>query len=238
MCLLIGLLLSIHLTLTNAIVDPASRLVSFVAPPPAYDLRNSGRLFGPKNQGACNSCYAMAATMSMEYWAGVQLPVQNIMDCSRSGQSPCKSGGMAIDVFTWAQRVNVHLTKKQYTGKDGICDTHKTNTYFKLNGVDEGRFVDGERLRYLVWTYGPIVASVQIPTKGLEGIDKVTRSLCLDAKRKANTISHSISIVGYDANDNFLAHDSSTGTYYWIEMLACELGSHVLYVTGGQLITL
>ena len=219
----------------SALVDPASRLVSFVAPPPAYDLRGSGRLFPPKHQGSCNSCYAMAATTSMEYWAGVELPVQNIMDCSRSGQSPCKSGGAAIDVFVWAQRENVYLIDKKYEERDGMCNREKTKTYFKLNGVDEERFIDSDRLKYLVWTYGPVVASIQMPANGFVENQKVTRAVCINAKRKSNTISHSISIVGYDASDNFLAQDSSTGKYYWIEMLSCELGSHVLYVTAGQL---
>ena len=224
-------------SLAAALVDPSSRLVSLVAPPPAYDLQNTGRLFPPKQQGACNSCYAMAATTSMEYWAGIELPVQNIMDCSRSGQSPCKSGGSAADVFVWAEREDVHLVGTKYTEKDGICDKQKTKVYFKLNGAGEERYIDNDRLRYLVWTYGPVVASVQIPADGFQDLSRVTRSTCLQSKRLSNTISHSISIVGYDANDFFLAQDSSTGSRYWIQMSACELGSHVLYVTGGHLIS-
>lgn len=205
--------------------DPRARATSMIAYSPVYDLRFSDRMFDPIHQGKCLSCFVMAPTTSMEYWAGVPLPVQNIMDCSRKG-NPCRNGGESKAVLTWAMGNNIYLMNKDYEEKNLACDAQTTDVYFELDGFDERWDVDAHRLRYTVWTYGPVVATLtDLPQKNGAGAS------CSRAAQKP----HSVAIVGYDGDDNFLAKDSANGTYYWLPMGECGLGKHVLYVTGGRL---
>ena len=216
--------------------DPAARATSVVAPPPVYDLRDSKRLFPVIPQGKCNSCFAMAATTSMEYWAGTRLPVQNIMDCSRSGRNaPCKSGGAAKQMLAWAEKNKIYLVDKKYQEIDMICDRNEEDLFFQVKNFDGRPFVDAERLRYLVWTYGPVVAPIHI-APGAQPAENGFLNSCDVSHSVQHSVSHSVAVIGYKATDDtFIVQDSASGTRYWMAHGSCGLGNNVLYITAAHL---
>lgn len=194
--------------LCSSFFDPAVRSLSDVSRPPLLDLRQSRRVFSPVDQGECNLCFAAAANTAFEYWAGTQLSLQHMLDCSRpAGHSACKSGGDVDRLMRWAlnEGVPILTQKAPSVFADGICNTcdacdaHPSDVVFQLEDFGFEAGVSVGRLEELLWKYGPVV------TNAVVAIDESVVENDLVCKRIGTR--HSVSVVGY-TDTHFIVKNS------------------------------
>lgn len=103
---------------------------SGAALPESVDWTVEGAVTRPKNQAQCGSCWAFSATGALEgAWklasgALVSLSEQQLVDCSKDGNSGCQGGSMEA-AFQFESRTSVCTEDSYpYKAKNGVC--HQT----------------------------------------------------------------------------------------------------------------
>lgn len=163
-----------------------------------------------RNQGACGSCWAVAATGALEMHAekshgfGQKLSHQQLVDCTPNprhcgGTGGC-DGATAELAFQFAREKGISA-EDAYQSSDGSCNT-KAPAAFKI-----GRFVSlpenkGSHLLHALATHGPVVVSAD--GSGWFSYSSGVFSGC----NKDSVVNHAILGVGY-------GNDPESKKDYW-----------------------
>ena len=135
------------------------------------------------------------------------------------------------NVFQWAltHPVYVHPRKSRFTGRDGRCERPlRPQVYLQVEAFESERFGGIQRLKELVWRYGPVVVAVNAERRDTEE----GYIVC------GGAAAHSVTIVGY-SGDVFMIKNSWGTTwgnkgFAKLNTRECKLGT-IHYVTRAHL---
>lgn len=134
------------------------------------DWRDKGYVTDVKNQGACGSCYAFAATGSLEgQWFSthaelVSLSEQQIVDCSRRyGNLGC-NGGWYHDAWEYLKDAQGSESEDgyPYKARQGRCAFDRSDVVAECKGTVEINANDENALKEAVATVGPIAVAIEV----------------------------------------------------------------------------
>jgi cathepsin L len=184
--------------------------------PTSVDWRTKNVVTPVKNQGACGSCWAFAATEEIESvvaQATGKLPVlspQNVVSCT---PNPQKCGGTGGCSGATAELAFQYVASKgiasnadyPYRGVTGTCDETIKKTAHITNFVKlpENNYT---ALMIAVATIGPIAVSVDAGPWG--GYGRGVFTGCPKPGQNVD-IDHAVQLVGYGT-------DSTSGKDFWI----------------------
>jgi len=106
-----------------------TKIVSDNENPTSFDWRTKGAITPVKNQGQCGSCWAFAATGTLEGWNFLKngalnsYSEQQLNDCSWDyGNQGC-NGGLAYWALSYTATWGIELENDYpYTAVDGTCN--------------------------------------------------------------------------------------------------------------------
>ena len=212
------------LCFASSFFDPVHRSQSSVPPPPMLDLRHSGRVFSPIDQGDCNQCFLTAPLVSFEYWSGTPLSLSCIGDVN----GYCGTGGYVERTFNWALRNTIPLSK----------DCTDTPVSFRVDAFEHVESPSVDAIKSLIWKYGPIVTNLRIDVDAAKHLNgDIDASYCADSR----TLKHSVAVVGYTSTHFIIKNSWGTnwndGGFGKIAKHTCGFGKNVWYVTLASLVT-
>jgi C1A family cysteine protease len=178
--------------------------------PAEFDLRKEAGSNCPpiKNQGGCGSCYAFAATTSIEFLLALkpksghsyQGPVspQELVDCSGGANQGCE-GGFPSSCFEYAQEYGLMSEKDYpYYGEQGYCeaesivDNSKIARFARVPQDSHNGLKNAIKNKNAV-SIGVEAGKLQYYKEGVFGKNK---NDC------GNQPNHAVVAVGYGGNDN------------------------------------
>ncbi|KAA3453114.1 zingipain-2-like [Gossypium australe] len=185
---------------------------SFSDVPTSIDWRKKGAVTPIKDQGKCGCCWAFSAVAAVEGIIQIKtgklisLSVQQLLDCSTNGGNQGCSGGWMMNAFEYISQ-NQGITTEEsypYQSMQGNCDTEK-----RINGVDV--IINGYQMvpRNDEQALLKVVANqpVSVAIEG-HGQDFKFYSGGVFTGNCGNTLSHAVTIVGYETSDE--------GLDYWL----------------------
>lgn len=207
--------------------------------PAQLDLRE--KMQPVKDQGDCGSCYVFAATAVLEWYAGVEISEQKLMDCSSSTNGPSYGcdGGWPETLFEYAQVNDVVRGKDQpYLAVNAPCNQTCGGSvshvqHYGMLDMDKDEKSE-TRIPYMLNTYGPVVVSIDVGTTELlmSYQDGVFPGIAC-----GNEVDHAVTIVGY-TEDYWIVRNSwsdkwGDGGYFYLErgVNACGVASTIGYVS-------
>ncbi|KAL3884394.1 hypothetical protein ACJMK2_024535 [Sinanodonta woodiana] len=180
--------------------------------PREVDWRRKGYVTPVKHQGVCGSCYAFAATGSLEgqhfrkTGKLVSLSEQNIVDCSlKQGNLGC-NGGRIDWSFTYIRSNNGIDTEEAYPyeGWVGPCRFRPSKVGATNRGYVDLPKNDEIALRHAVATIGPIAVAIDASSHDFRFYSHGVHDNPRCSKIHLN---HAVLVVGYSSRD---------GLDYWI----------------------
>jgi len=146
----------------------SASLQNSTANPPSVDWRTKNVVTPVKNQGGCGSCWAFAATETVESHHAIangkllQLAPQAMVDCVKNPQRCGGTGGCEGATeelgFDLAVKKGLPLESDlRYTGQDGKCKTYKPAV--KATGYTKLKTNDAAALETALATIGPIAVT-------------------------------------------------------------------------------
>ncbi|KAJ8599204.1 hypothetical protein CTAYLR_006371 [Chrysophaeum taylorii] len=193
--------------------NPAPPKIAATELPSAVDWRNSSVVTAVKDQGSCGSCWAFAATETLESAIALAtstlltLAPQVFVDCAANpkdcgGTGGC-SGATAEIAYATAMQYGVfNESQVPYEGDDETCDLASKQAVGNVTGYVRLPRNDYVALMTAVATIGPIAVSVDASWTGYEeGI--------FPASDGGTTIDHAVQLVGY-------GFDAASGLGYWL----------------------
>ena len=186
---------------------------SLTSGPASVDWRTKGAVTPVKDQGACGSCWAFAATGALEgaYFLknGSQLSFseQHLVDCSwLQGNLGC-SGGLANRAFRyWEKKGFLKESDYEYTAKNGNCQYEKKKDLVvgKLSKFIQNGNTEDDLLESLVIAPTAVAVNATPLMKYSSGIYSDTTA----CPANFNDLNHAVLAVGYGAD--------SAGNKFWI----------------------
>ena len=208
--------------------------------PLTLDLRD--KLPSIKDQGNCGSCYIFAGVAVLEYYAGVSISEQKIMDCSSSENGPSYGcgGGWPENVFEYAKKAPVVLEKTQpYQEQNNPCNQTCSGSVVQVKrygSLDMEKDPDSElRIPYILNQYGPVVVAIDVGTTELlmsyqEGV--------FPGIACGKEVDHAVTIVGY-TEDYWIVRNSwseewGDNGYFYLErgVNACGVAETISYISS------
>jgi len=134
------------------------------------DWRDKGYVTDVKNQGQCGSCYAFAATGSLEgqwFSTHAELPSlseQQIVDCSRRyGNLGCNGGWYSS---AWEYIKDAQGSESEdgypYQARQGHCRFERSDVVAQCKGTVEIAENDENALKEALSTVGPIAVAIEV----------------------------------------------------------------------------
>jgi len=188
----------------------APALKSSVALPSSVDWRTKGVVTPVKNQGGCGSCWAFAATETIESAIAMKggklqvLSEQNMVSCTPNPQECGGSGGCdgatAELGFAYVQKMGISSEATvPYRGITGKCV--ETTKAANITGFVKLPENDHDALLNAIATVGPIAITVAA-SEWLDFENGVFDGCVKDAD-----LDHGVQLVGYG---------TESGTDYWL----------------------
>jgi len=183
--------------------------VSLSDVPNDIDWRTKGVVTKVKNQGGCGSCWAFAATETIESGVAIAtgklltLSEQNMVSCTKNprhcgGTGGCQGATAELGIDYVAQKGISDESTYPYRGITGTCK--ETTKAAHVGGFHKLKENDHDDLLKAVGSIGPIAISVCADFADYEnGVYDDCKAGCV--------IDHGVQAVGYG---------SSAGTDYWL----------------------
>merc|ERR1711963_934066 len=216
--------------------------------PAAYNSITEGLVTSPKNQGACGSCAAFAATGLHETsmvkagatLSGLDLSEQYLVDCAYSTNGANGCNGAWPHIYSkWFHEdggVGLHETGYPYLGRNPKlnCDTAgslpKWSSGAKVSNAQWDYSCTEDKLKQLVATKGAVAVAIYASDSGFGSYKSGVFDQCTDT-----TINHAVLAVGYgteNGKDYWLVKNSwgtNWGDGGYIKMLRgsnhCRIGN-------------
>jgi C1A family cysteine protease len=185
-------------------------LLSNVSAPTSVDWRATGAVTPVKDQGACGSCWAFAATGAIEginfieTGTLVSLSEQQLVDCSwYYGNMGC-NGGMMDRAYSYAKKNKLELESDYpYTASDGkTCKFDKTKGQVGTTGYKDVRADRPDQLLAAV-ALQPVSVAIEADTYVFQSY----ASGIIKSADCGQDLDHGVLLVGYG---------TEAGTDYWI----------------------
>eukprot|EP00124_Ichthyophonus_hoferi_P003877 Ihof_evm1s372 gene=Ihof_evmTU1s372 len=135
--------------------------------PRSIDWRDRNIVTRVKNQGQCGSCYAFAATGSLEGQYAkstgklVSLSEQQLVDCSIDyGNKGC-GGGLMDDAFRYLEQHGIEREDDyEYEAVERECRYNQSQTVIKVKGFVDIPFGDEQSLMHAIGKIGPVAVAI------------------------------------------------------------------------------
>jgi len=195
--------------------------------PNNFDWRDKNAVMPVRNQAQCGSCWAFAATASLEGALAIKqdkheyISPQQMVDCATGeyGKSPYPNngcnGGLMESAFTYSSRIGyLPESKYPYQGREQNCSLElnsKLNDYVKKTAgcsyiSNTGNVEDDiKETQAALYTHGPLAVALDANKLSFRlyksGI--YYEEDCSDEK-----LSHAVTLVGYGENITNLVIDA------------------------------
>lgn len=173
--------------------------------PDHLDWRTKNVLSAVKDQGQCGSCWAFAATETLESAYALKtgdlevLAPQELVDCDK--QSFGCQGGYPDKALVYIENHGLELESDYpYTARDGSCKAKDTK--YKLDKCFDVASND-EKLLQDALTHGPLVVLIEADQR----IFQFYQSGIIPAKSCGQNLDHAVQLVGYGTEN---------GMDYWL----------------------
>ena len=160
------------------------------------DWRTKGVINKVKNQGQCGSCWAFAATCTIEAAHAISsgtllsLSEQQVVDCDKTSDG-C-DGGLAQRAFKFLESTAQDLESEyRYHAKDGTCDRSKTG-HVKVKTYKDVTKHSGDHLKAAIMET-PVAVSVEADKNAFQRY----KSGILNSRLCGENTDHAITAVGY-----------------------------------------
>jgi len=186
--------------------------------PEAVDWRNQSIVTPVKNQLECGSCWAFAATGSLEGQHAlaakelVSLSEQNLVDCSKDyGNDGCK-GGLMTYAYKYIKENNGIDTEESYpyVGKDQNCTFNASTVGATVTGYVEVPSGNEDALQNAVATVGPVAVAIDASHSSFHFYET---GVYYERHCSSHRLDHGVLAVGYGVTAN---ESSTTDTEYWL----------------------
>jgi len=174
----------------------------------------SGVVTPVKNQGQCGSCWAFAATGSLEgQWMlrkrhAVSLSEQQLVDCSKNfGNNGCH-GGMMDRAYHYIRYAGGIQSERDYPyrGYDDYCHFKRSQAVATVRGIHDIRSGDERELTQAVQTVGPVAVAIMVTSN----FQRYSHGVLVDPTCNSYSINHGVLVVGFGT-------DSGAGDYYIVK---------------------
>ncbi|GIY89288.1 cathepsin K [Caerostris extrusa] len=200
--------------------------------PERMDWRENGFVTPVKNQGDCGSCWAFAATGSLEGQHArktgklVSLSEQNLVDCTK-GNDGCGGGYVAL-AFHYIKNnkgIDTEISYPYAAKDENAISKFHSGGYMRLCGSSKG---DEEALKVAVATVGPISVSIAAAS---DMFDYSKNGIYDSNKCKNDTksLNHAVLAVGYGTEN---------GKDYWLVKNSWELALVTMDISKWQEISI
>ena len=215
---------------------PASSLPSHV------DWRSAGVVSTIKDQGHCGSCWAFAATATLESHVAIKTGLlnelspqqfvecaQNLNHCGGTGGCAGSTAELAWDYLAKSGTGMFGSFQYPYTSWSGLetypscglaADPEKQKALGMsplayVSGFVSARGVDADFLMNAVATVGPV--AVNVAATGMHSYTSGVYDGCSSASPQISDINHVVVVVGYGT-------DKETGLDYWLVRNSWQAG--------------
>jgi C1A family cysteine protease len=196
---------------------PYEPLSNPAAVPKAVDWRGTDVGGIVKDQAICGSCWAFAATGTIESaWnkkhpeAPVKLSEQQVTDCSWKMQSNACAGGFPNGGIAAAAQQGISFNSGYpYLGKDDFCrsDLVPEDESLRVKGYARVPAHDDNALMEAIYSRGAIAVSIDATNAFAFYKDGVLQDTTCKTEREL--LNHAVLAVGYGTDEN-------TGVDYWL----------------------
>ncbi|GIX68069.1 procathepsin L [Caerostris extrusa] len=189
---------------------PTNQPVEFDLPE-SVDWRKAGAVTPVKNQQQCGSCYAFAATGSLEGQQKIKkgklvsLSEQNIVDCSGpEGNLGCEGGNMDFSYRYIAENGGIDTEKSYpYEAIDGTCRYKKNGLGATAKGYADIPPTE-DHLKMAVALVGPISCGIDA---GHDSFQLYQGGIYNEPNCSSENLDHAVTVIGYG---------SENGQDYWL----------------------
>ncbi|XP_057379755.1 uncharacterized protein LOC130702104 [Daphnia carinata] len=178
--------------------------------PENLDYRNDPCMPEVKNQAACGSCWAFAATNPLEFAhckksnAPVILSEKQLVDCDRVNAG-C-NGGWYTDAWDYIEKAGGSAQTSlyaRYNARRGICRFRKRMIGAKVSSFSYVKANDVVAMQEAMQTYGPLAVAMTV----VNSFASYGSGIYDDAACDNREVNHAVVLVGWDTVD---------GVDYWI----------------------
>ena len=193
-----------------------------------FDLRKSLRVSTPIDQQKCGACYISAAATILQYWAGLHISPQTIIDCSQ--HFTCR-GGSILSVIQWSTSNAIPVGRRPFSAKAGKCKDFNALSIIVNDFQVALKPSDAESI---LWQYGPMGAYIRDP-----GDLEYYSEGILEHKDCSRGKLHAVAVVGYTPEYWIIKNSWGTqwghGGYGYVRKGACKLTDRLIYVKDATL---